>query len=315
MAPDPKTPCRRSSASFSSRQHRSRSGFTLLEAIVAIVMFTFIIMAVSAAFSVSLQASNRSQHRQEDDGAVRAVFDSITRDIQAAFASPNSPASLFMAGAGSSSGPGGSSGSSDLLTFSALSTRLQTPELDTQSGNSSVSPSPNAQQGTSQPQSDMALVKYTFDSGSGTLYRIVSAVPSSQALSQSSPSLDQALAQNIVAVKLSFWDRTQQTWRDDWDYEQPNQAQPAASTGGQSGTTGGAASTTGSQSTSATTATGDTMLPIAVKITLTLQKSDGNTQDYITTVPIAASQTYSDPNQTANVNSNPPATTTGSSGP
>ncbi len=282
------------------------SGFTLLEAIVAIVMFTFIMLALSQAFTVSLQATTRSQHRQEDDGTVRAIFDVITRDILAGYASRNSPTSIFTAGSG---GSGGGSGSMNLLTFSALSTRLQTPELETQSRMTSQASS----QGTSQPQSDMALVKYTFDSASGTLFRVVSTVPSSQSLSQSSPTPDQAIGQNIVAIQLSFWDPTQQNWRTDWDYEQQNQIGVVPLSSSTSGSTSAAGSAGQSgQGTANTTATGDTYLPTAIKVTVTLQQSNGQTQDYITTIPVGASQTYLDPNQTANVNSNPP-TSSGSS--
>jgi type II secretory pathway component PulJ len=280
------------------------AGFTLLEAIVAIVMFTFIIMAVSQAFSVAVQATTRSQHRQEDDGTVRAIFDVITRDILASYGAAHSPASVFMAGTSS-----GSSGSGDLLTFSALSNRLQTPELDTQTQSGAQSNN----QAISAPQSDMALVKYTFDPSGGLLYRVVSTVPSSQSLSQSAPTPDQAIAQNIVNIQLSFWDSTQQSWRSDWDYEQQNQigVVPLSSMPGDTGSSpAGPAGASQSGGTANTTATGDTYLPGAVKVTVTLQQSNGQTQDYVTTIPVAAPQTFIDPNQTANVNTTP--TTSGS---
>ena len=288
------------------------TGFTLLEAIVAIVMFTFIILAVSQAFSVSVQATTRSQRRQEEDGTVRAVFDVITRDILAAYASAQSPASVFTAGSGSSSG---GSASSDLLTFSALSNRLQTPEIDTQAADGSQSGAQNGAQGTSQPQSDMALVKYSFDTAAGKLYRIVSPVPSSQSLS-ASPTPDQAIADRIESIQLSFWDSTQQNWRPNWDYAQQNQvgvvlvgsagSGAASSATGSSSTSSGASGAQSGQGTPNTTATGDTSLPSAVKVTVTVKQSNGQTKDYITTIPISAFQTYLDPNLTANINSNPP---------
>ena len=292
------------------------AGFTLIEAIIAIVMFTFIMLAVSQAFQVSLQATAQSQRRQEDDGTVRAVFDVITRDILAGYGSANSPASVFTAG---SSGSSGGSGSTDLLTFSALTTRLQAPEIGTQS----ASGPPNSAQGVSTPQSDMALVKYTFDPASGTLYRAVSTVPSSQTLSQAAPTPDQAVAQNIVSIQLSFWDSTQQTWRSDWDFAQQNQigvvpvgssASSTTSTAASGSASGSASGGQSSQGTANTTATGDTALPSAVKVTVTLQQRNGQTKDYVTTIPLGASQTYLDPNQTANVNSNPPTSSGSTTG-
>lgn len=296
------------------RTRSRRSGFTLLEAIIAIVMFTFIMLAVSQAFQVSLQATSRSQHRQEDDGTVRAIFDVITRDILAAYGSPNSPTSVFM-----TSGSGGNASPGDLLTFTALSTRLQTPELDTQTSSGPQ----DSSQSVSQPQADMALVKYNFDPSSGTMYRIVSSVPSQQNTTASAPTPEQAIAQNVVSIQFSFWDPTQQNWRTDWDFEQQNQIGvvplSSGSTPMSSVTPGGPASgSTGGQGTANTTATGDTYLPSAVKVTVTLQRSNGQTQDYVTTIPLGASQTYLDPNQTANVNTYPPTTagtSTATSGP
>ena len=290
------------------------SGFTLLEAIIAIVMFTFIMLAVSQAFQISLQSTARSQHRQEDDGTVRAIFDVITRDILAGYGSPNSPTSVFKT-------TGGSSASGDLLTFTSLSARLQTPELDSQSASGTQSGS----QAVSQPQADMAFVSYNFDPSSGKLYRIVNTLPSQQNLSPSSPTPDQAIAQNIVSIQFSFWDRTQQNWRSEWDYEQQNQIGVTPLSSGTSSTSSAAPSSSASTSagstsggTANTTATGDTYLPSAVKITLTLQLSSGQTQDYVTTIPLRASQTYLNPNQTANVNTYPPTTagtSTAASGP
>lgn len=288
-----------------TRRTVRRGGFTLIEAIVAIVMFTFIMMAVSQALNISLQATARSQHRQEDDGTVRAIFDVITRDILAGYPSLHSPASVFTGGSNK-----GSSGSMDLLTFSALTTRLHAPELDTQPATG-----PQNSQGGSQPQSDMALVKYSFDAGSGILYRLISTVPSSQSLAQMPPTPEQAVAQNIVSIQFSFWDPTQQNWRSDWDYEQQNQigVVPLSSMGSSSAASTSSGSS-GSQGTANTTATGDTSLPSAVKVTVTLQQTGGRTQTYVTTIPVGVSQTYLDPNQTANVNTNPPTSSGSNTG-
>jgi len=310
---------RNRSRHLTSRIRRSarRSGFTLLEAIIAIVMFTFIMLAVSQAFQISLQSMARGQARQNDDGTVRAIFDVITRDILAGYASPNSPSSVFMTSSSSGNATPG-----NLLTFTALTTRLQAPELDTQSSTASVNPG-NAQD-SSQPQSDMSFVYYNFDPSSGTLYRMVNPLPSQQNLTPPAPTPDQAIAQNIVSIQFDFWDPTQGNWRTDWDYEQQNQIGVTPLSSGTSSVQLGAApagaSTTpsGSQGTPNTTATGDTYLPSAVKITVTLKLSNGQAQDYVTSIPLGASQTYLDPNKTANVNTYPPTTagtSTATSGP
>ncbi|MCW3097404.1 MAG: prepilin-type N-terminal cleavage/methylation domain [Chthonomonadaceae bacterium] len=298
------------------RRSARNSGFTLLEAIIAIVMFTFIMLAVSQAFQISLQSAARSQRRESDDGTVRAIFDVITKDILAAYASPNSPTSVFMTSSSSS----GSMAPGDLAAFTALATRLQTPELDAQTNGSSGATA----QGGSQPQSDMAFVRYNFDRSTGTLYRMINSLPGQQNMTPTAPTPDQALAQNLVSVDLAFWDGTQQSWRNDWDFEQQNQIgviplSSGTSSSQLSGAPAGAATTPqGSQGTPNTTATGDTYLPSAVKVTVTLQLANGQTKDYVTTIPLGASQSYLDPNKTANVNTYPPTTagtSTATSGP
>lgn len=300
---------------------KRRAGFTLLEAIVAIVMFTIIIMALSQAFGVALQATERARHRQEADGTVRAIFDVITRDILAAYPSIHSPVAIFSTSGvgGGSARPGSANSSGDILTFSALSTRLQTPELDSQS-NSSIQPANSGSD--SLPQSDMGVVRYNFDASNGTLYRIVNPFPYPENQSTPAPTQDQAIAQNIQNIQLEFWDQTQGTWRTDWDFEQQNQVgvvplseiNTSSSSASSSSTSSAGSSGTSSQGTANTTATGDTYLPSAVRITVTMAQRNGQSQDFVTTIPIGSTQAFTDPNQTANVNTNPVTTSSGSTG-
>src|SRR5262245_18590019 len=78
-------------------------GFTLMEALVALIIFGIITSAVSLSLSAAMNAHRISTERQEETGSVRALFGALTRDIQAAIASPNDPNSVFMAGTGQNS--------------------------------------------------------------------------------------------------------------------------------------------------------------------------------------------------------------------
>lgn len=255
------------------RAHRQARGFTLVEALIALVIFGLITFALSMSISVALRAQSVSTQRQQDTGEVRAIFGQLGRDLNAAFGSLNSPASVFIAGG---SQDGSNATGSGLLTLTTLSHRIEADDL---AGGISV-----AAAQPPQPQSDCALVRYDLDPATGTLARLESVVPDPQAVSQPSDSPANVLSQRVLAFNLRFWDTTNKTWRTDWDFEQQNQPQQTATNTqtGQAGQT--------DQSGAADSATGDSLLPGAVEVTLALRKSDGTPAIYTTLIPIAAPQ-------------------------
>lgn len=261
------------------RSRVSRSGFTLLEAMLALVIFGVITFALSLSIAASLQAQQVSERRHEESATIRAVFGSLTRDIQAAFPSLNSPVSLFLSGNTRGSASNSSVPVNAQLALTTLSNRIQAPTLEMQqnmSGANNVNP---ALQGTSAlPQADCVLVRYDLNPQDGTLSRTVSPVPNLQGIVQPVNGPDTVLAQNIVDFQLRFWDIEQRNWRTDWDFEQQNQAQNPQ---GQSGSTG-------QQASSPSQTTGDASLPGAVEATLTLRRSDGMQATYTTMIPVLA---------------------------
>lgn len=280
------------------RERKRARGFTLVEALIALVIFGLITFALSMSISVALRAQSVSTERQQDTGEVRAVFGQLNRDLNAAFGSLNSPASAFIAGGNQG---GRNATGSGLLTLTTLSHRIEADDLA--GGNPVTTAAPP-------PQSDCALVRYDLDPATGTLARLESAVPNPQAVSQPSASPANVLSQRVLALNLRFWDTTNKTWRADWDFEQQNQPQQTAANPqtGQTDQSGAAGSTTG-----------DSMLPGAVEVTLALRKSDGTPAIYTTLIPIAAPQPQprpttaptngaAPPNQSGNPNTpNPPA--------
>jgi hypothetical protein len=126
------------------------------------------------------------------------------------------------------------------------------------------------------------MVRYDFDPQAKTLARTVVGVPSLDALQQAATDPDTVIATHIDDISLRFWDATQQTWRTDWDYEQQNQQQAAA---GATGATGAAAGGTAAAP-ATSTATGDTMLPSQVEVTVTIRHQDNTTATYTSTIQI-----------------------------
>ena len=294
----------------------SRKGFTLLEALVAMVMLTVIMYAVTMALSVSLRAQTTSSQRQEESGTVRAIFGILGRDLQAACGSLNSPASVFMAG-----GSGGKSATESLLTFTSLSGRIQAEGLDQPDAKSSDPSQPSA------PQSDMALIHYEFDSLTGTLRRTVSQVPNLQAMMQPTTTESEGvLAREVQSIRLRFWDAENKNWREDWDFVQQKQAQSQNTSNGQSSQNGqngqgnqsgqngqNNGGSSGDDSSNGNGADGDKKLPGAVEITLTLKKKTGASITYTTMLPIVAPELQkkidtpsSQSNTNQNGNSNQP---------
>lgn len=238
----------------------SRRGFTLLETLAALIIFTLLMVALSMALSTAMRARVSLQVHQEDGATVRAVFGILARDLAAASVSKTSTSSLFLGGASASSGTG-----SGLLMLSTLSHRIETD----MKASGTISASTSGQQS---PEWDGALVRYVLDRQKGELHRIVVTVPNAQALLRGSAPTDTTLiANHISALTLRFYDGGQQTWRSDWNYT------GSASTSGSSSSASGG----GSMQT-------DTSLPRAMDITLILRRSDGTQMTYSTHLPITA---------------------------
>ncbi len=299
---------------------RARRAFTLIEALIALIMFGIIMSALSFAFNTVSKAQTGSEAHQADNGSVRVIFDNLRRDIQAGYASTTDPSSVFIGGGTASSGGGTTSsgaqytvGSPGLLTLSTSSYRIQADELTTTDSSgtgqnaSSVSGSLPGQQGSSIPQSGVQLVRYDFDTTTHQFSRSVVTVPNPQLLSPTNPGdPSTTLGTDIVSVTFQFWDPTQNTWRDTWDYEQTVNAQAAASaasasagSGGAAGSTsGGTANSTAAASTS--TSSGDTSFPSAVQVTIVRQSNGGAQKSYMATFPVVAGTPFTDPSKRKN---------------
>jgi prepilin-type N-terminal cleavage/methylation domain-containing protein len=266
------------------RSIRSRGGFTLLEVLVALVIFGVITVALSFTFDTALMTQKANNRRLEELGEVRSVFGYITRDVQQAYATSNSASSVFIAGGGQSAGPQSASGSGLL----SLVTRGNRINANPQTGAPTGPTGPPS--GTDwPPQSETVLVRYDFDPPSHSLTRTVLPVPNYPLLQQTPTDPNTTISSRIDNISFRFWDPTALSWRDGWDYEQQNQ-QSATSGSGAAATaaaSGAGSSVTVSSSTSSNT--GDTTLPASVEVTVSIRHQDGSTATYVSTIPIVTS--------------------------
>ena len=271
--------------------------FTLLEVLVAMIIFGILTIALSAALSGSLRSHVLAEQRQDDSENVRGLFAILGRDLQSAYGSKNDPNSMFIAG-----GSGQNSAGNALLMLATQTHRISTtdPNVDPAASQSGTNGAPalgaiSSAGSNDPPQQPTEFIRYDLDPQSGTLSRLTQTIPNLQTLQSAAPGPENVIASNIVSLTLQYWDPYQQNWRDSWDFEQPNLPDPAtaAQTMGfpqTTGTTGSssAASTTGASATTTGTGTSDVGLPSAVQITLVLRRRDGSSGNYSMILPIVA---------------------------
>ena len=254
--------------------------------LVALVIFGIITVALSFTFDTAMKTQIANTRRLEELGAVRSVFDYMTRDIQQAYASSNNQAAVFVVG---QSGQGSTSNgvATGLVTLMTRGNRLVTDVPSTTGATTGPAASSAAP-----PQSDLAMVRYDFDPQAKTLSRTVVGVPSLDALQQAQTDDSNVICSRVKDITIQVWDPTNQTWRNDWDYEQQVQAAANQTAGGSSGSTGAAGATGAAPTTPGTTNSsgGDTTLPSQVQISVTIEHADSTTATYTATIPVLVSQ-------------------------
>jgi len=145
-----------------------RNGFTLLEALVSLVIFGIVTLALSMAFSTAMHSQQTNTQRFTEEGTVRVVMNTLTRDIQAAYASARIRPASLSAGGGQGAGSQGSMG---LLTFMTRYNRIQAPYAfdpnDPNSQNAAGGGNSTQITDNTPPQSDLSLIRYDLDTSDG----------------------------------------------------------------------------------------------------------------------------------------------------
>jgi type II secretion system protein J len=231
----------------SRRQH----GYTLIEVLVAMIMFAFISAATTVSLNAALRGQQAAQYASDALADARAALGTMSRDLRAAYASQGNPNTLFVASR---------SMSGTLLRFSSRAHRILPLPTDSNG---------NVDTTSSRPQSDVAVIQYSFDPNSGLLTRDELTTPNVNALPQpGAPGT--AIAHRVQSISFQFYD-PDQGMRTDWNLMAP----PPGSTGA----TGAASSMLG----------GDTYLPQTVQISLAMVGGDGAVRSYTTTVFLVTS--------------------------
>lgn len=277
------------------RQVRKRRGFTLIEVIISLTIFTILMAAIATCTQAAFRAQLITERRQEETAVVRAVFGLLTRDLQSASGMKTNAASLFQAG-----------GSGTLLLLTTRTGGIVAPGLEqtSESGNASDSSSSGRSGSqTTSPQSDLVLVRYDYNSATGELSRSVSPVPNTDQFSATSSTGGDPKAmigKNIVSITLRFWDTATGGWRNVWNFKGQKPPAPAASlgSGGASGTPADGQTDpaqapptdTSSSDTSTQDTGGDTALPSSVEIECVVKLESTGTATYKTTVSVTSPQ-------------------------
>lgn len=214
----------------------SARAYTLIEMLVALVIFALITSATGLAISVGLRGRQAIQQKTDQAAEVRSLVDIFTRDLQSAYAVTRNPITMFLASG---------SGSGDLLTFSTLAHRINLPSGDQ----------------TPRAQSDLAVVRYSLDPESGALTRSETSVPNPDSLIPAgAPST--VVSRHVRSVTFDMLNANGDTVQS-WNYlNDPN------ATGQGGAASGGAAS----GAAAAATTTGDTSLPQAVTVRIGLER-------------------------------------------
>src|SRR5258708_5508584 len=244
---------------------RKRRGYTLIEVLIAMVIFAVITAATSFAVTVALKSQQGIRLRTDELQEARSVLNVLTRDLRAAYASAGNQNTLFLAG-------GNESGT--LLTFSTLSHKINDPSRNSSTGQTGQTGQPDQTQ-TAQPQSDIGIVQYSFDPQTGQLSRLETAVPNPDTLPQAGGP-ETGLSKHVRSVSFQFLVDPSTGFRQDWNYvTQPPSTGASSGTGGQNNTQ------------AAVQATGDTTLPQSVQIQIEFVNGEGISRQYSTVVMLA----------------------------
>lgn len=223
---------------MSAADPRRKRAYTLIEMLIALIMFAVITVAVGFVLSGALRAYQTTQARIDESTELRALFGTLGRDLRAVFVATNSPNSYFVA-------TGNTSGT--LLTFTTLASRIVPDPVGTTAG-------PTGSSTVAQPQSDVWLVSYNYDQDTGVLSRCVTPVPNPDAIPQDESLLTE-VGRHIRSIEITFPDPVNGD-RSDWNY----MYDPNATGTGTSGTSGSTVSTS--------SLTTDTTLPAVVQVTI-----------------------------------------------
>lgn len=175
------------------------TGYTLVEMLVALVMFAMISVATAFLMSGALRGNAMLTERTREAQEARALLNVISRDLRSAFAVTGSPATYFVA-TGADSGP--------VLQFTTLASRLM-PDLAVMAGLSNAD--------SVLPQSDILQVTYDYDPSTHVLSRLTSALTGLDTLPEPGQP-EYILSRRVALITFTFVDASGNV-RNDWNLQ------------------------------------------------------------------------------------------------
>ncbi len=152
-------------AGYSRSGRRRRQAYTLIEMLIAMIMFTLIMVATGFMMTTALRGQDRLGKQSAEAQEVRAILSALTRDLRSAYHIMGSP-STYLVASGADSGP--------ILQFTTLTPRIGLDATATTSGS-------YGDEGA-YPRSNILQVTYDYNPETHVLSRLATEVPDSDNL-------------------------------------------------------------------------------------------------------------------------------------
>lgn len=183
-----------------ARGARQSGGYTLIEMLVAIIMFALISVATAFLLTAALRGQADLRRTAADAQEARALLSVITRDLRSAFVVTGSTSTYFVA-SGADSGP--------ILQFTSLASRLL-PDPTT-------SASSDPYDVSALPQSGTVQISYDYDPETMVLSRLATTLPGGESYPETGLP-EWILSRRVQSLVFTFVDADGNT-RNEWNFQ------------------------------------------------------------------------------------------------
>lgn len=188
-------------AARACRCDRRSAAYTLLEMLIALIMFALISVATGFMMTAAMRGQDQLGKRTSEAQEVRTLMGLLARDLRSAYVVTGSP-STYLVASGADSGP--------ILQFTTLASRLM-PDL-------SAAATDPAEDGVT-PQSGIVQVTYDYDPETHVLSRLASSLPGVETLPEAGGP-EWIVSRRVTLLAFTFVDAEGNT-RSEWNFQTP----------------------------------------------------------------------------------------------